>query len=72
MSEAGRRREFIRAHHPDLGGDPDAFITGLRSFSTEPGPLPKVIVVRRRSWLARLARAAAQRALRRRPAPRVR
>jgi hypothetical protein len=42
-----RRRDFIRAHHPDRGSDPDAFIAGLRAFDTEPeqeaGPLPKVI-----------------------------
>jgi len=24
------RREFIRLHHPDVGGDPDAFVAGLR------------------------------------------
>jgi len=50
-----RRREFIRAHHPDRGGDPDAFVFGLRSLDTDPPePLPRVVVVRRRAWLARL------------------
>ena len=30
-TEAGRRRrEFIRAHHPDRGGDADTFMAGLR------------------------------------------
>lgn len=72
MSEAGRRREFIRENHPDRGGDPAVFITGLRSFSGEPGPLPRVIVVRRRSWPGRLASAATRRARRHQKAPRVR
>jgi hypothetical protein len=74
MDEARRRRvrqdrrSFIREHHPDRGGDPDVFIAGLRSFRTgygpkqdpDAGPLPRVIVVRRRPWPGRLA-AAAQR-----------
>lgn len=62
MTEADRRRrEFIRANHPDRGGDPDVFIAGLRSLDAEwePGlsPLPPVVVVRRRVWLVRLASA---------------
>jgi hypothetical protein len=72
MSEASRRREFIRENHPDRGGDPAAFITGLRSFSSDPAPLPRVIVVRRRSWVARLASAATRRARGEQNAPRVR
>jgi hypothetical protein len=60
-----RRRDFIRAHHPDRGGDPDLFIVGLGAFDTgleqDPRPLPKVVVVKRRAWLIRLASAAAQR-----------
>jgi hypothetical protein len=60
-----RRRDFIRAHHPDRGSDPDAFIAGLRAFDTEPeqdaGPLPKVIVIRRRGWPIRQAIAVARR-----------
>jgi len=74
MSEASRRREFIRENHPDRGGDPAAFITGLRSLTSDPrqpAPLPRVIVVHRRSWPARLASAAARRA-RQQKAPRVR
>jgi hypothetical protein len=75
------RRSFIREHHPDRGGDPDVFIAGLRSFHTErsfrtdhdpnAGPLPRVIVVRRRPWPARLA-AAAQRIRHGPKPPRVR
>ena len=57
MEEAERRRrEFIRAHHPDRGGDLDAFVSGLRSFAADrPEPLPRVVVVRHRAWLARFA-----------------
>ena len=29
-----RRRDFIRPHHPDRGGDPDLFIAGLGAFDT--------------------------------------
>jgi hypothetical protein len=28
------RREFIRDHHPDRGGDPDDFIAGLARMDT--------------------------------------
>lgn len=57
-----RRREFVRAHHPDRGGDPDVFVSGLRSFDAQqerdrPQPLPPVIVVPHRAWLVRLASA---------------
>jgi hypothetical protein len=27
-----RRRQFIREHHPDRGGDAGAFIAGMRAF----------------------------------------
>lgn len=60
-----RRREFIRVHHPDLGGDTDLFVTGLHTLDTgrdqDPGPLPRVVVVRRHPWLVWLAIAAARR-----------
>jgi len=26
------RREFVRAHHPDTGGDPEVFWRGLQAF----------------------------------------
>jgi hypothetical protein len=60
-----RRREFIRAHHPDRGGDPEVFMAGLRRFDAvpeQPGPepLPRVVVVARRAWLIRLITALAQ------------
>lgn len=76
MTEADRRRrEFVRANHPDRGGDPDVFISGLRSFDAErePGlPLPPVVVVRRRLWLVRLVSAVIARLHPETRAPRVR
>jgi hypothetical protein len=70
-----RRRDFIRAHHPDRGGDPDMFVAGLRSFGTEDErsgqPRPRVVVVRRRPWLTRMVIAAARRLCHGRRLPRV-
>lgn len=34
------RRAFIRANHPDVGGDPDAFIAGLAAFDGPPAARP--------------------------------
>jgi hypothetical protein len=69
---AADRRAFIREHHPDRGGDPDAFIAGLRALDAEreqaSGPLPEITVVRRRPWLVREAIAVARR-LRHGPRP---
>ena len=60
-----RRRNFIRAQHPDLGGDPEAFIAGMRAFGAEhepdTGPQPDVIIVRRRAWLLQQAATLARR-----------
>jgi hypothetical protein len=65
QSHQARRRAFIRERHPDRGGDPAAFIAGLRTLDAgqEPGreTLPPVVVVRRRAWLARQAGAAVRR-----------
>lgn len=38
MDEARRRayREFIRTHHPDVGGDPAVFAAGLAEFRAAP------------------------------------
>jgi hypothetical protein len=31
-------RSFVRANHPDAGGDPDTFVAGMRRFEiTRPG-----------------------------------
>ena len=71
-----RRREFIRAHHPDRGGDADFFAAGLRAFDTggEPDPrqLPKVVIIKRRPWLVRLVTVAARRVCHGPRPPRVR
>lgn len=72
-----RRREFIRAHHPDRGGDPDVFMAGLRSFAAEPEPaglepLPRVVVVAHRAWHTRLMTALARRVHPGERVPRVR
>jgi hypothetical protein len=70
------RRDFIREHHPDRGGDPDVFIAGLKAFGPghdpDAGPLPRVTGVRRRPWPVRLAAAAAQRVRYGTQPPRVR
>ncbi len=59
-----RRKEFIRAHHPDRGGDIDTFIAGLRVLDAGQAPAespPRVVIVRRRPWLNRLATAGVRR-----------
>ena len=33
------RRAFVRAHHPDVGGDPVAFREGLAQLRPAPGPV---------------------------------
>jgi hypothetical protein len=72
QSHEARRLAFIREHHPDRGGDPSAFIAGLRALESEleqaSGPVPGVIVVRRKPWLVRKATAAVRR-LRDGPSP---
>jgi hypothetical protein len=65
MGEAERRRrDFIRTHHPDRGGDPDVFVAGLRSFDEDqegsPQPGPRVVVLRRRLLPARMVIAVAR------------
>jgi hypothetical protein len=65
QSHEARRRAFIREHHPDCGGDAVAFIAGLRALDAEreqgSGPLPEVVVVRRRPWLVRKVTAVGRR-----------
>jgi hypothetical protein len=70
-----RRRQFIRAYHPDRGGDLGTFIAGLRVFDTQRAlseSPPSVVVVRRLSWPARMAIAVVRRLRRGRKPPRVR
>jgi hypothetical protein len=31
-------REFVKEHHPDRGGDPDAFVAGLESLRDRQNP----------------------------------
>lgn len=33
-------RAFVREHHPDRGGDPDAFVAGLTRFRAGVRPVP--------------------------------
>jgi hypothetical protein len=76
MKETERlRRQFIRAYHPDRGGDLGTFIAGMRVFDTQQvlsEPPPCVVVVRRPNWPARLVTAAARRLRHGRKPPRVR
>ena len=68
------RREFIRACHPDRGGDPAAFADGLAALD-DPHVRPlrtRVVVVPDKTWLAILLAAVARRAGWRVPPPRVR
>ena len=41
------RREFIRTHHPDRGGDPAAFAAGLAAYDRRSSgePAPRVVIV---------------------------
>jgi hypothetical protein len=59
-----RRRKFVREHHPDLGGDPETFIAGMRAFEAEQAlrtPAARVVVIKREKWPARLVSAARRR-----------
>jgi hypothetical protein len=55
---AAARRAAARAHHPDLGGDPGAFIAALTAIDTAYGHAAKLgdrgvavtVVVRRARW----------------------
>nr|BFE59629.1 hypothetical protein GCM10020063_041550 [Dactylosporangium thailandense] len=60
LQRRARRRAFIRAHHPDLGGDAAVFVAGLAAFDEPAAPgasrRVRVTVVRRRPLLVRLLR----------------
>ena len=68
------RREFIRAHHPDRGGDAAAFAAGLAELDEfAAGWRPaRVVVAADTPLLASLLTALAHRAGWHRPPPRVR
>ncbi|GAA0706854.1 hypothetical protein Drose_16085 [Dactylosporangium roseum] len=59
------RRAFIRAHHPDRGGDAAVFIAGLARLDHAGPPevfdRVRVIVVRRRPLVVRLIQALSRR-----------
>jgi len=40
QSRRRARREFIRTHHPDRGGDPGAFADGLAAYDRLPRRAP--------------------------------
>jgi hypothetical protein len=74
QSRRSVRREFIRAHHPDRGGDPVAFVAGLAELDQfAAGSRPaRVVVVAHTPLLVSLLTALMHRAGWHRPLPRVR
>jgi hypothetical protein len=68
------RREFIRTHHPDRGGDPAAFMTGLAAFDQlrPDAPPARVVVVADTPLLVSVLAALMHRIGWRRLPPRVR
>ncbi|MCO7218345.1 hypothetical protein [Klenkia sp. PcliD-1-E] len=64
---AAEFRSFVRAAHPDVGGDPDTFAAGLAARGRGPRPTTgqRITVVPGRSLTSRLRRL--RRALRPRP-----
>jgi hypothetical protein len=64
--DAQQRRDFrawVRAHHPDAGGDPDSFMAGLEAWRKRHAPAVRpaparadVTVFRTRHGMWRLAR----------------
>jgi hypothetical protein len=67
------RREFIRTHHPDRGGDPGAFAAGLAAYDRRlPGaPAATVVIVPDTPWLVSVLRPILRRMGWRRPPPRI-
>jgi hypothetical protein len=70
------RRDFIRAHHPDVGGTHDDFIRGLAAFDVAqrfpPTSTTPVTVIPRSTWPVSLTTVVLRRLRRRYQAPRVR
>ena len=73
QSRRRARREFIRAHHPDRGGDPDAFAAGLAAYDRHApcAPADRIVVVPDTPMLVSLLTAVLRRMGWHRPAPRV-
>jgi hypothetical protein len=74
QSRRRARREFIRAHHPDRGGDPIAFAAGLAELDQlrAGGPAARVVAVADTPWPVSLLTALMHRTGWRRRPPRVR
>ena len=74
QSRRRARREFIRSHHPDRGGDPGAFADGLAAYDRLPrrAPATRIVVVADTPLLVGLVTAALRRIGWHRPPPRVR
>jgi hypothetical protein len=68
------RRAFIRSQHPDRGGDPATFATGLQAWDDVlHEPPPPVVAVPAQPWPRKLLGTLARPIRRRRPrTPRVR
>lgn len=75
------RREFIRTHHPDAGGNHDDFVTGLANLDANldaerrpspPASATRVTVVPRSAWPVSLTTMMLRRLRRRYEEPRVR
>lgn len=81
MDDPARRRAFrafVRAHHPDVGGDPAVFTAGVTAFragrpmTADPRYDGELVFRRTRHGPAALIDYVARRRARRRRAPRVR
>jgi hypothetical protein len=71
------RRDFIRTHHPDAGGNHDNFIRGLADFDAAQRRSPgmrntPVTVIARPTWPVSVTTVVLRRLRRRYQAPRVR
>ena len=64
------RREFVRTHHPDLGGDHDNFVTGLANLERSPQvavqQVPPVVADAQQPWPVSLTSVLLRRLYRRR------
>lgn len=67
------RRAFVRAHHPDVGGDPEVFRQGLQAYGrpASVGSRVRVVGVRSHRPLLGAVLLLWRRRQRRRAAPRV-
>ncbi|WP_027929055.1 hypothetical protein [Amycolatopsis thermoflava] len=66
-AELAEYRQFVRTHHPDVGGDPEGFVVGLRRFHQRHDNAAIVFVARKRGLPRLVSAFAARRRRRRRP-----